>query len=69
MNRDVPWAYSLRSLTALGTSLGEGKPRLSLLLFEAYSRPCLHSNMVFGPAGALTKFQVKNKCTHEDNQG
>ena len=30
--RDVPWAYSLRSLTALGTSLGEGKPRLSLPL-------------------------------------
>ena len=30
---------TLRSLTALGTSLGEGKPRPSLLLLEEYTIP------------------------------
>ena len=30
---------SFRSLTALGTSIREGKPRLPLLLLEVYTRP------------------------------
>ena len=36
--RDVPWAYSLRSLTALGTSLGKPMPCL------AQMRRVLHSH-------------------------